>query len=269
MYLLSLLGGSYVTNLIPQISRRWIAVWQRIYLAWRKVALGSLMYSTIEPLLYMVGLGYGLGKLVGELNGLPYIVFVATGSICFSAYMGASFEALYSAFARMHIQRTWEGILNAPVSLDDILFAEWTFAAFKAAMAGTFYLIAMTLMGLVKTPLALIALPVLFLLGLCAAGIALVVTSQAKSYDSFSYFMTLAVTPMSLLCDVFLPISQMPTPLQWIANILPLTHAVAIVRPLITGQWPANALLHALVLFCYAAIGFIIATRLMRKRILG
>ncbi len=258
-----------MTNLLPAVSRRWVAVWQRIYLAWRKVALGSLMYSTIEPLLYMLGMGYGLGKLVGELNGLPYIVFVATGSICFSAYMGASFEALYSAFARMHIQRTWEGILNAPVSLDDILFAEWVFAACKAAMAGTFYLIAMALMGLVKTPLALLTLPVLFLVGLCAAGIALAVTSQAKSYDFFSYFITLAVTPMSLLCDVFFPIAQMPAAVQWFANVLPLTHAVAIVRPLLTGQWPVGIALHALVLFSYGAIGFIIATRLMRKRILG
>jgi lipooligosaccharide transport system permease protein len=258
-----------VTDLFPTITPRWIAVWRRIYLAWRKVALGSLMYSSIEPLIYMLGLGYGLGALVGEIGGLPYIVFVATGSICFSAFMGASFEALYSAFARMHIQRTWEGILNAPVSLEDIVFAEWIFSACKAALAGTFYLIAMTLMGLVKSPLALVAIPVIFLIGICAAGIALIVTSKAKSYDSFSYYITLTLTPMSMLCGVFFPIAQLPTALQWLANALPLTHAVALVRPLIIGQWPTNALVHALVLLAYGVIGFIIATRLFRKRIIG
>jgi lipooligosaccharide transport system permease protein len=258
-----------VTNFFPAITSRWFAVWQRIYLAWRKVALGSLMYSSIEPLIYMLGLGYGLGSIVGEIGGLPYIVFVATGSICFSAFMGASFEALYSAFARMHIQRTWEGILNAPVSLEDIVFAEWIFAACKAALAGTFYLLAMTVMGLVKSPLALATIPVIFLVGICAAGIALIVTSQAKSYDFFSYYITLTLTPMSMLCGVFFPIAQLPTALQWLANVLPLTHAVALVRPLIIGQWPDNALVHALVLLLYGVVGFIIATRLLRKRIIG
>ncbi len=252
-----------------QITSRWIAVWRRIFLAWRKVALGSLMYSSIEPLIYMLGLGYGLGKLVGDLGGLPYVVFVATGSICFSALMGASYEALYSSFARMHVQRTWDGILNAPVSLDDIVFAEWIFAACKAALSGTFYLIAMTLMGFVSSPLALLTIPVLFLLGICAAGIALVVTSQAKSYDSFSYFITLTLTPMSMLCDVFFPISQLPGWLQTISQCLPLTHAVALVRPLITGQWPSDSILHIGVLAAYAIVGFWIATRLMRKRVLG
>jgi lipooligosaccharide transport system permease protein len=273
MFLLSSPGESCVTNpltqLLPNITPRWFAVWQRIYLAWRKVALGSLMYSSIEPLIYMLGLGYGLGSIVGEIGGLPYIVFVATGSICFSAFMGASFEALYSAFARMHIQRTWEGILNAPVSLEDIVFAEWIFAACKATLAGTFYLIAMTLIGLVKSPLALIAIPVIFLVGLCAAGIAMIVTSQAKSYDSFSYYITLVITPMSMLCGVFFPIAQLPTVVQWLANALPLTHAVALVRPLIIGHWPENVLLHGFILLAYGVIGFIIATRLMRKRIIG
>jgi lipooligosaccharide transport system permease protein len=258
---------SPMKSLLPNITPRWFAVWQRIYLAWRKVALGSLMYSSIEPLIYMLGLGYGLGSIVGQIGGLPYIVFVATGSICFSAFMGASFEALYSAFARMHVQRTWEGILNAPVSLEDILFAEWMFAAFKAMLAGTFYLVAMTLLGLVKSPLALLAIPVIFLVGICAAGLALIVTSKAKSYDSF--YMTLTITPMSLLSGVFFPIAQLPQALQWLANALPLTHAIALTRPLIIGQWPENALVHAMVLLAYGVIGFIIATRFMRKRIIG
>ena len=32
----------------------------------------------------------------------------------------ASFEALYSGFSRMHVQRTWDAILNAPVLLEDV-----------------------------------------------------------------------------------------------------------------------------------------------------
>jgi lipooligosaccharide transport system permease protein len=251
------------------ITRAWVAVWQRIYLAWRKVALGSLMYSSVEPLIYLLGMGYGLGSLIGKVNDMPYVLFVATGSICFSAMMGACFESMYSAFARMHVQRTWDGILNAPVSLNDIVFAEWVFAACKAVIAAVFYLIAMALLGLVKTPMAILAIPVLFLLGLCAAGISLIVTAKAKTYDTFSYFFTLCITPMNMLCDVFFPIANMPSWLQWIAQALPLTHAVALVRPLITGALPTSIGLHLAVLIAYALVGILIAQRLFHKRLMG
>ncbi len=251
------------------LTRRWTAVWQRIFLAWKKFALGSLMYSSVEPLIYLLGLGYGLGTLVGKVNDMPYILFVATGSICFSAMMGACFESMYSGFARMSVQRTWDGILNAPVSLTDIVFAEWVFAACKAGFAGAVYLVAMTVLGLVKSPAALLAIPVLFLLGLCAAGISLIVTAKAKSYDTFSYFFTLVITPMNMLCDVFFPISQLPGWLQMVAQALPLTHAVAVVRPIILGQMPTQVWLHLAVLAGYAIIGFLVALSLFRKRLMG
>ena len=105
----------------PQLSRRWWPVFRRNLLVWRKLFIPSLVGNIAEPLITLVAFGYGLGTLIGQvqLNGqaVPYILFLASGSICMSAMNAASFEALYSAFSRMHVQRTWDGIMNAPVRL--------------------------------------------------------------------------------------------------------------------------------------------------------
>ena len=94
-----------------------------------------MLGNIADPLLYMLALGYGIGSFIPEVGGMKYIAFIGTGMVCQSAMFTASFEAMYSAFSRMHMQRTWEAIINAPLSLDDVLFAEWMWAATKSVIS--------------------------------------------------------------------------------------------------------------------------------------
>src|SRR3954453_16259526 len=107
----------------PDLSLRWWPVFLRNLLVWRKLAIPSLVGNIAEPLMWLVAFGYGKGALGGQVTPGggqgPYILFLATGSNCMSAMNAASFEALYSAFSRMHVQKTWDGIMNAPVALDN------------------------------------------------------------------------------------------------------------------------------------------------------
>jgi len=251
------------------ITRAWLAVWRRNYLVWRKLAAESVLGNIIEPLFYLVGFGIGFGAIVPEIEGVRYIAYLAGGTICYSTMMSASFEALYSGFARMHVQRTWEGILNAPVSLEDVVFAEWIFAASKSFMSGMAVLLVAIALGLGQSWTMLLIVPLAFLIGLCFSGLGLVMTALAKSYDFFMYWFTLALTPMMLLSGVFYPLSNMPAWLQAIASALPLTHAVALGRPLLLGRWPASPLLNVLVLLAYGVGGFAIALRLFRRRLMS
>jgi len=135
----------------PSLSTRWWPVFLRNLLVWRKLAIPSLVGNIAEPLMWLVAFGYGMGALVGQIhvNGqaVPYILFLASGSICMSAMNAASFEALYSAFSRMHVQKTWDGIMNAPISLDDVVLAEMLWAAFKALFTVTAILGVMLALG--------------------------------------------------------------------------------------------------------------------------
>ena len=257
----------------PQLSMRWWPVFLRNLLVWRKLAIPSLVGNIAEPLMWLVAFGYGMGALVGTVKvggePVPYILFLASGSICMSAMQAASFEALYSAFSRMHVQKTWDGIMNAPVNLDDIVLAEMLWAAFKSLFTVTAILGVMLVLGISYSPKLLMAWPVLLGAGITFSCIALIFNALAKGYDFFTYYFTLFLTPMMFLSGIFFPLDQLPPLVRAVSEWLPLTNAVDLVRPMFMDQWPANPWRHVLVLTAYAVGGFWLALALTRKRFQG
>ena len=254
----------------PTLSGRFWPVFLRNLLVWRKLAIPSLVGNIAEPLMWLVAFGYGMGALVGQMqvNGqaVPYILFLASGSICMSAMNAASFEALYSAFSRMHVQKTWEGIMNTPVGLDDVVLAEMLWAAFKALFTVTAIMGVMLALGISHSPKLLVAWPVLLCVGIMFSSIALIFNALAKGYDFFTYYFTLVLTPMMFLSGVFFPREQLPTVVRHISDWLPLTNAVELVRPLFMDQWPAHPLRHGLVMVVTTVAAYWVALALTRKR---
>ncbi len=254
----------------PDLSRNWWPVFLRNLLVWRKLAIPSLVGNIAEPLMWLVAFGYGMGALIGELtvNGtpVPYILFLASGSICMSAMNAASFEALYSAFSRMHVQKTWEGIMNTPVSLDSVLLAELLWAAFKALFTVTAILLVMLALGISHSPKLLVAWPVLLCVGVMFSAIALIFNALAKGYDFFTYYFTLVLTPMMFLSGVFFPREQLPPVVRAISDWLPLTNSVELVRPLFMDEWPAHPLRHGALVLLTTIIAYWGALVLTRRR---
>lgn len=253
---------------LPELSLRFVSVWRRNFLVWRKLAIPSILGNLADPLLYVIGLGFGLGMLVREVQGVSYITFLATGIVCQSTMNSATFEALYSAYSRLATQRTWEAILNAPVSLDDIVLAELMWAASKSVLSGAAILLVIWLFGLSDAWASLWVLPIIFLIGLAFAALGLCVTALAPSYDFFMYYFTLFITPMMLLSGVFFPVEQLPPAVQAVAVLLPLTHAVELVRPLLLGRTPDDILLHFAVLLGVTLVGYHVALVLCRRRMI-
>jgi len=241
----------------------------RNLLVWKKLAGASILGNIAEPLITLVAFGYGVGALVGQIDGLPYIEYLASGSVAASAALAATFEALYSAYSRMAVQKTWDSILNAPIALDDIVFAEMLWAAIKALFSCAAILVVIFLLGISRAPSMLLALPVLGLAGITFASLALVFNALAKGYDFFTYYFTLVITPMTFLSGVYFPIAQMPPWLQGIAQVLPLKAAVDLVRPLVLGNIPADPLGPLLILTGYACSGYYLALVLTRRRFFG
>ena len=256
------------TFTLPQPSLRWVAVWRRNWLVWRRLAVPSILGNLADPLIMLFGLGYGLGALLGEMGGTSYFAFLAAGFAASATMYAATFESLFSAFSRMHVQRTWEAIVNAPMTLDDVLAGEWAWAATKALAAGVCILVIVAAFGYTTPARALAALPVIALTGLAFAALGLAVNALASGYDFFSYYMTIVLTPMLMLSGVFVPVEQLPGAVQAGAKALPLYHGVALVRPLLLGELPAGPFAHLAVLGAYAMLGFYLALILTRRRLL-
>ncbi len=241
---------------------------RRNVLVWRKLIIPALLMNFGEPVLYLLGLGFGLGQFVGEMDGMPYLAFLASGIIASSAMTTATFEGMYSVFTRMVPQRTYEAILATPLEVDDVLAGEMMWCATKSTISGIAILTVATALGVVTSWQALWVIPAVFLIGMCFAGPAMIMASFASNYDFFNYYFVLVVTPMFIICGVFYPIDTLPEVVRNFVQILPLTHAVALARPLVTSTELTQPLIHVAVLAAYASISFYIAVVLVRKRLL-
>jgi lipooligosaccharide transport system permease protein len=246
---------------------RWLPVWQRNLLVWVKLAGPAILGNFGEPLLYLLALGYGLGAFVENMSELPYLVFLASGTVCSSAMSTSSFEGMYSAYTRMAVQNTWGAMLATPLGVSDVVLGETAWAATKSLISSTAILIVAALLGAVAGPQALLVLPLVVLIGLCFGAMALVVTAVSRSYDFFLYYTTLFITPSLLIGGVFFPLERMPVAIQWLASVLPLTHAVEIVRPLMTGLPLQNVGLHLAVVLGYTVVSLALAIHLIRRRL--
>ena len=248
------------------MNTRWLTVWRRNFLVWRKLMAAAILSNLADPLIMLFGLGYGLGALLPSVEGMSYITFFAAGQLCTATMFTASFESMFSGYSRMHGQKTWDAILYAPIVIDDIVAGEIMWAASKAWLTGSTILGVVMVFGLASSPWVLLALPAAFLVGLVFSAIGIVMCVLARGWDFFSYYMTLVMTPMMMISGVFFPAEQLPAPLLAVAKVLPLYHGVQIVRPLIAGGPPPDLLLHMTVLLAYAAAGYAMAIHFARKR---
>ncbi|MDD5036803.1 MAG: nodulation protein NodJ, partial [Methylococcaceae bacterium] len=116
---------------MPSWYSRWLAVWLRNALVWRKSLKTALLGGFAEPLFNLLALGYGLGHFIGEVQGASYIAFLTAGILSTSAMNAATFEGLYLAYTRMAVLKTWDGMMAAPLGIADVVMGEILWMASK------------------------------------------------------------------------------------------------------------------------------------------
>lgn len=219
-----------------------LSVWRRNALVWRKLAIPSLTGNVLDPLMGLLAFGFGVGGLLPDIAGQPYLNYLVCGTLGMSAMNAATFEALYSAFSRMHVQRTWEAIMNTPVSLAEVVLGEWFWAASKSVISSTAMLLVVAVLG-IGSPWIWLQVWLCVAVGsLMFSGLALCVNARAPGYDFFMFYFTLCVTPMTFLSGAFFPRTQLPAAMQFVADALPLSLLVDMVRAAFNGAllsaWP-------------------------------
>ncbi|MFN7834205.1 MAG: ABC transporter permease [Burkholderiaceae bacterium] len=255
-----------VHHAVPSAWAGVFAVWQRNALVWRKLVIPSFLANVIDPVIALLAFGLGLGSLLPEVGGHRYLDYLACGTLAMSAMNAATFEALYSAFSRMHVQKTWDAILNTPVSLRQIVLGEWLWAASKSLMSCTAMIGVVACLGIGDVPFWLAALPISFIGALMFAALALCVNARAHSYDFFMFYFTLVVTPMTFVSGAFFPRAQLPLALRVVADWLPLSVLVDAVRHAFEHAWGASLQSTAIVLL-YGAAALYAALRLSERRL--
>lgn len=246
------------------------AVTYRNLRVWRTYLWASLIGNLGEPLLYLAAIGFGIGSLIGEngVYGIPYDVFLAPGILVSTCMYTATFETTFGSFTRMKPQKTFDAILVTPVNIAELATGEVYSSAMKSGLGALIVLCVISAFGLVKSPLAILTIPLGFLVGYAFGALGLVFTAIAPDYSFFNYFFTLVMAPMFLLSGIFFPVSVLPEWAQILANILPLTHAVNISRSLCLGTLSFDLLIHVFVLFLGGLVSTHVASVLLLRRLI-
>jgi lipooligosaccharide transport system permease protein len=261
---------------IPKLTYRVWKVWHRNFDVFLKTIKVNFLPSLLEPILYLLAFGFGLGGFIPSIQGQSYIAFIAPALVAISVMNGSFFECTFASFVRMYFQKTFDAIVATPVSVEEVVAGELLWGATRATINTTIVLGVVASFGLISSPLFLLVIPLAFFGGLMFASMAMCFTSVAPNIDFFNFPSFLFLTPMFFLCGTFFPLTSLPVAAQGGAMaVLPLTHVVNLTRGLVSGHLepilglnPVALIAISLVwIIAVAVFFFILSINLMKKRL--
>ena len=245
---------------------------QRNLLVYRRTWRGSLFGSFLTPLLYLTAMGIGLGQLMARggsdlLGGVPYLDFLGPGILASSCMQTASFESTYPIMGKISWRRNYEAILATPIEVHHLLIGELSWIAFRLTTMATVFMIVLTLFGIPRSPLALLAIPAAVLTGVAFAAPIIAFSATRHNDSGFAALFRFIINPLFLFSGTFFPVSRLPDAVEWVAAATPLYHGVALVRGAVLDNMPSTWPLHVTYLVVFIAITGYIAYRLLRRRL--
>ncbi len=172
---------------------------------WRSATFSS----TVEPTIYLLAFGFGFGTLVGTINGFDYVEFVGTGTVATAVLFSSAFPAMFGTFVKYQFQRTYDAILAAPVSTEELVTAEVLWIATRAGVYGCVPMIVAVFFGL-DPQWGMLTVPfIAWLSGLGWACFGIMVAGFAKSFENFNYVVSAVLTPLFLVAGTFFPLDEL------------------------------------------------------------
>ncbi|MFC5287470.1 ABC transporter permease [Actinokineospora guangxiensis] len=245
---------------------------ERSVLVQRKAWLAVVSGFT-EPLFYLFGLGYGFGRLVGDVVGptgepISYVAFVAPALLAAAAMNGAVYDATFNIFFKFKYAKLYDAMLATPLGPLDVAIGEISWALIRGAMYAGGFLAVMLGAGLLASPWALLALPAAVLIAFAFAAVGMACTTFMRSWQDFD-LVQLALLPMFLFSTTFFPITVYPGFLQFVVKCFPLYHAIEIMRALCGGFVDLSILAHLSYFLVMIAVGTVVAARRLGKLLLS
>jgi lipooligosaccharide transport system permease protein len=244
-------------------------VWRRDLRVFSKVWKGALLPQFFDPLFYLLAMGFGLGTYLARVQGIPYEQFVGPGLVASAVMWAASFETTWNIYFKMAETRLYDAVLTTPVEVQDLVAGEVAWAATRAVIYGTTFLVIVFLFGLVDSAWAIAVPPFLVLGGACFGMLGIAFTSLVKAVDFYGYYYTLFITPLFLFSGIFYPLDRLPDWVSVVAWLTPLYHLVEITRGLVLGPDAFAVMGNALWLAVLTAGLFAVPVTAMRRRLAG
>jgi lipooligosaccharide transport system permease protein len=252
---------------------RSVRIIQRNALVYRRVWRGSLFFSFLQPTLFLIGMGVGVGTLVDRggtrLPGdVGFLRFLAPGLLAAACMQTASFESSYPIAGKITWQRNYEAILSTPIRILDVVLGELGWIAIRLAMVAVAFVGVMLAFDIPRSPLVILAIPAAVLTGLAFSAPIIAYSATLKSGGDFNVLFRFGITPLFLFSGVFFPITRLPDGLRPLAWLTPLFHGVELVRGLTlnTLEWQIG-MIHLTYLAAMMTAGIAAAGRTFERKL--
>jgi len=248
----------------PALAAVWVREWTVFRYYWRTRTFAAI----VEPVITLLAFGFGFGKLVSHVEGIPYIQFVGTGAVATAVLFSAVFSAMFDALYKRRYQRVYDAMLAAPVDVDEIVTGESLFLGVRAGLYGVAPLLVAFCFGLRPEP-AMVLVPFIGVLtGIGFAALGMWFAAMVSNYDGFSYVISGVITPLFLVAGTFFPLTRMPEWLRSLAQLNPLYHCVELVRHCAFGLDPAADVAHVAALCAFAVVAWGLAVWRSRAKLI-
>ncbi len=231
-----------------------------------------ILSGFFEPLFYLLSIGLGIGGLVGDIPGpngepIPYALFVAPALLASASMNGAIAESTFNVFFKLNYQKTYDAILATPLAPGDVALGEIGWAVIRATMYAIGFLVVILVLGLVRSPWALLAVPAATLLAFAFAAVGMAATTWMRSWQDFD-LINLVVLPLFLFSGTFFPISAYPEGLRFVIMLTPLWQGTDLIRSLILGIVDPSILWHVAYLGIMGLVGLAVVGRRLDRMLL-
>lgn len=254
----------------PGVVRAWESHFAQYLTIWKSNVMGTF----VQPLLYLLGMGLGVGSLVdrggasGSLGGLTYFEFLAPGLLATTGMMVTANEATWPVLGGFKWWRSYHAQAATPLTPSSVAGGTALWHLTKATIAVVGVATALMLFDETRGVGLLVAVPFGALTG---SAIAAPITAWASTREHERSFPTIhrfVVMPLFLFGGAFFPVSQLPDWMEPIAKVTPLWHGVQLCRDAVNDSLRlGDATGHVAVLLAYAVTGWVVAAITFTRRL--
>ena len=256
------------SNSYPPLYKRLYGVWFRHVRVYSQNLISNGFPPFLEPLIFLAGVGLGLGRYIEPINGQDYITYLAVGLLVTSSMWTAAFECTYGTFIRLEFEKVYDGMLAAPVTANNLIVGEMIWAGTKGFFFSFAVLLVILPFGKAPLPGSFAAPLVGFVNAFMFAALGLFITSFVKTINHFNFFMTGLISPMFFFAGVVFPVENLPESIRWIAEVVPLTHSVRIMRSISGNDYSGILLWDVLYIAVFTALMGSLAILRLKKRLI-
>jgi lipooligosaccharide transport system permease protein len=255
-------GGPGEARPVPRVGGAHLLLLRNLWVHKGHSPWTMALYSIFEPVLYLLAIGVGIGRMIGHVAGLDvgYAAFVAPGLLATAVMNSAMHETMEAAFTKTRYDRFYQSVLATPVTVTGVVLGEVAWAMLRSLITAAGFLAVITVFGLVPSPWALATLPGALLVAFAFGAVGLATTTYIRGWHDFQY-VQLVMLPMFLFATTFYPVTVYPRPVQIFVELLPLYHGIQLLRGFSLGHLGPSMIVSVAYLTGMGVLGLVLARR--------